>query len=123
MKPQERIETLLSSATKGIIEREQARQDRFNRSAKADILSRWRRAFRLAVRYSRAHYKELIHVTSKEHMSGVDCFDGAGARAACPVEGYQLDNDDSNDGDRGEDDLVLIHPVLDGRLADRGRSQ
>ncbi|KAI0085451.1 Metallo-dependent phosphatase [Irpex rosettiformis] len=123
LRPQERIEILINSATKGIIERERARLDRFNKS-KAEIVTKWRRAMRLAVRYSRAHYKELIHITSKEHMSDVDCFDGSRARAGSRAEVGRLEEDDSDDcdRDRDDDDLVLIHPVVDGRLKDQGRS-
>ncbi len=120
MQPQQRIETLLNSATKGVIEREQARQQRYNRSAKIDIVSKWKHALQLAVRYSRAHYKDLIHVTSKEHMSGVDCFDGSQARTGTGPAQVGDEAGDSND--QSEEDLVLIHPVIDGRLKDQGRS-
>ncbi|KAI0683632.1 Metallo-dependent phosphatase [Cytidiella melzeri] len=121
MKSQERIETLLDSATKGLIEREQARQDRYKKSARRDAVSKWRHAMHLAVRWSRAHYKDSIHITTKEHMSDVDCFDGSKARASTHDQedaiGEQVQNQQL-----GEEDLVIIHPVIDGRLKDEGRS-
>jgi len=47
-------------------------------------------------------------------MSDVDCFDGGKARRGSIV-------DETNEADNGED-LPTIHPVVDGRLRDEGRS-
>jgi 5'-nucleotidase len=120
METQERIEVLLNSATKGVIEREQARQDKHRKDAQSSVANKWRHALRLAVRWSRAHYKDSIHVTSKEHMSDVDCFNGSGARASTHDE-PEKDGEEHGGHDHGEEDLILIHPVIDGRLKDEGR--
>lgn len=121
MQGQDRIEALLSSATKGIIEREQARQERYHRNLRKDVVSRWRDAMHLAVRWSRAHYKDAIHVTTKEHMSDVDCFDGSKARASKIIDKGGKEAEDELHS-YGEEDLAVIHPVIDGRLKDEGRS-
>ena len=70
MASQQRIETLLDTATNEVIQREKARQDRFNQNK--DLLNKRKRAAQLALRWSRAHYKDRITVTEKEHMSEVD---------------------------------------------------
>jgi hypothetical protein len=43
-------------------------------------------------------------------MSDVDCFDGSNVRRGGTVQ-----------GDGEEEDLPIIHPVVDGRLKDEGR--
>jgi len=53
----------------------------------------------------RTQYRESLRVTQVEHMSEVDCFDGEKMRS------HTTD----------EEDLVNIHPVLDGRFKDIGR--
>ncbi|KAI6036873.1 Metallo-dependent phosphatase-like protein, partial [Pisolithus microcarpus] len=50
------------------------------------------------------HYLDHINVSAREHMSGVDCFDGGTVRRG-----------------RGAADLPVIHPAVDGRLKDEGR--
>lgn len=118
MATQQRIETLLSSATKDVIKREQARKDRYLSSMRKDAVSKWRHAAHLALRWSRAHYKDLINVTTREHMSSVDCYPGSKAR------GEQQHGDEGTDGSKGDsaEDLITIHPIIDGRLKDEGRS-
>ncbi|KZP23681.1 Metallo-dependent phosphatase [Athelia psychrophila] len=75
----------------------------------------WHHAAVLAVRHSRskAHYKDRIDVSGREDMSDVDCFQGAKARKGSIGVGDQGNNTDG--------DLLLIHPVVDGRLKDEGR--
>ncbi|KAI0031814.1 Metallo-dependent phosphatase [Vararia minispora EC-137] len=77
---------------------------------------------------SRRHYRDHINVSAKEHMSLVDCFDGAKARNM-PIDRHRddrgrgdQDEEDEEDED-GEDagDLLVVHPVMDGRLKDEGR--
>ena len=74
---------------------------------------------RLALRWSRSHYRDHLRVTEKEHMSGVDCFDGS------TVRGRKAQND--GDGwketlDISEEDIITIHPFIDCRFKDEGRS-
>jgi 5'-nucleotidase len=116
MESQERIEQLLNAATHEVINREQARQQRYNTSSRRDIVSKWRHAAHLALRWSRAHYKDHIRVTETEHMSAVDCFDGDSMRGRKP-------HDDAEEEklDVSEEDLITIHPVVDGRMKDVAR--
>lgn len=84
--------------------------DNFTRAVK-----HWHHAAVLAVRHSRskAHYRDRIDVSGREHMSDVDCFHGAKARkGSIGVE---------DQGDNPHEDLLLIHPVVDGRLKDEVR--
>ncbi|KAF8556890.1 Metallo-dependent phosphatase [Imleria badia] len=65
---------------------------------------------------SRAHYQDHFNVTAREHMSGVDCYDGKKVRRG-----------DGGNGKNGpektyKEDLLVIHPVVDGRLKDVARS-
>ena len=119
MESQERIEKLLNQATNEVIHREQARQEHYRKSTlKRDVISKWKHAAHLAVRWSRAHYKDHIRVTEKEHMSSVDCFDGGSMRGRKP----NLEPEQEEKLDVSEEDLVVIHPVVDGRMKDEGRS-
>lgn len=119
MESQERIETLLNSATNSLIHREQEREERYQRGLRKDVVSKWRHAAHLAYRWSRSHYKDVINVTSKEHMSDVDCFDGSKVRVQ-PHEAEAEDKDQVHE--HTEEDLATIQPVIDGRLKDEGRS-
>lgn len=116
MQSQERIEVLLNSATKDIIAREQKRKARYLQNSRKDVASKWRHATQLAVRWSRAHYKDNIGVAGREHMSDVDCFDGGRTRV---MQHHKEEGDDEHD--HSEEDLAVIHPVVDGRLKDEGR--
>ena len=120
MEPQERIEQLLSAATKEVIWREIARKERYDKhsSARRDIVSRWKHVARLALRWSRSHYRDHLRVTEKEHMSSVDCFDGDSVRSR-KVQG---DDDLKETLDVSEDDIITIHPFIDGRFKDERRS-
>ena len=113
---QERIEKLLNAATNEVIVREKNRQDRYLKYAKADVVSRWRHAAHAALRWSRAHYRDHIRVTEKEHMSGVDCFDGGSMRGRRPHV-----QEEQESLDVSEDDLITVHPIVDGRFKDEGR--
>lgn len=73
---------------------------------------------KLASRWSRCRrrFSENIHITSKEHMSGVDCFDGAKQRAGEP----QGESDCL--GKPSDEDLLVVHPWVDGRLRDEAQN-
>lgn len=122
---QERIELLLNTASNDIITREVARREKYHTYlARKDPVSRWRHAMHLALRWSRAHYKDNIHVSEKEDMNAVDCFDGDTYRrgkATAPAKtSEELNDTDTSSTDL--DDLITIHPVVDGRFKDEGRS-
>lgn len=109
---------LLNEDSKTLIHREKNRQDRYAKSA----ASKWRAAAGRAVRWSRAHYRDHFKVAATEHMSAVDCIDGDKMRKLHHEDEDSADEDESEDGDDKDDTLVLIHPVVDGRLRDEGRS-
>lgn len=71
-----------------------------------------------ALRWSRGHYRDHIDIAQREHMSEVDHFDGKAVRRGRPDDKEGKKGDDGSD----EQDLAEIHPVLDGRLRDEGRS-
>ncbi|KAI0317293.1 Metallo-dependent phosphatase-like protein [Amylostereum chailletii] len=81
-------------------------------------LEHWQRATSAIIQHRRSkrHYRDHIGVSAKEHMSTVDCFDGAKART---LEGSE-DEEKSNEGSK--EHLLVAHPVVDGRLKDEGRS-
>ncbi|KAF7800272.1 hypothetical protein EIP86_011519 [Pleurotus ostreatoroseus] len=127
---QERIELLLNTASNDIISREVARRDRFHTYlARKDPVHKWRHAMHLALRWSRAHYKDNIHLSEKEDMNAVDCFDGdtyrrGKAKAKMPEKKPKPEEPELNDTDTDGtdlDDLIVIHPVVDGRFKDEGR--
>ncbi|KAH9952203.1 Metallo-dependent phosphatase [Amylocystis lapponica] len=108
--------------TADLVSREKARQERHAGAhhhhrlhLPGKIAGKWRHAANLALRWSRAHYKDHINVTEREHMSEVDCFDGKGARGGETSKGQ-------SNKKASKDDLVTIHPIVDGRLKDEGRS-
>ena len=88
------------------------------------IAGRWRQALSSALRWPRTHYREHIRVAGREHMSDVDCFNGQAMRNSdSMMQGLNESAGRSGGAERGRetDDLVVIHPVLDGRLKDEGR--
>lgn len=119
MESQERIEQLLNSATSEIISKEKARRDHYHKeTVRKDVISKWRHAAHLALRWSRSHYKDHLRVTEKEHMSDVDCLDGNRMRSQKPQDDEIQDTTE----DVSEEDLITIHPVVDGRFKDEGRN-
>lgn len=65
---------------------------------------------------SRRHFRDHIHITSKENMSEVDCFDGAKQRV-----GEALDESDAL-GEPSDEDLLIVHPWVDDRLKDEAQN-
>jgi 5'-nucleotidase len=95
--------------TEAIVQREQTRQHKLASRAKME----WKQAASLAIRHirSKRHYQDNISVANSEHMSNVDVFDGSKMRCG------------KTEGGEGEvdEDLLQIHPVVDGRFKDIGR--
>ena len=58
-------------------------------------------------------------------MSPVDCFPGERARRMMVGDKGDLNVDseaeEEQDGGNGDDNLLVIHPMVDGRLKDEGR--
>jgi len=78
----------------------------------------WQKVASSALHWSRSRrrFSEHIHITSKEHMSGVDCFDGAKQRAGEPQ------GEDDGSGNPSDEDLLVVHPWVDGRLRDEAQN-
>lgn len=105
--------SLLQTSTQDLISREVSRKAR-DAAVPNTALNQLRQVAKRALRWSRSktRYQDYINVSGREHMSNVDCFDGQSARigAAGQVE-------------LGDDDLLTIHPIVDGRLKNIGRNE
>lgn len=73
----------------------------------------WRHAAALAIHHGRstAHYQNHFKISVTEHMSEVDAFDGEHARKSLACTPASSDENDN---------LLLVTPVVDGRLKDEG---
>lgn len=71
--------------------------------------------------HSRRNIGDALRVGGREHMSGVDSFDGDGARRG----GDESQSEGETTGDNGEEgkekDLITVKPVVDGRMLDVAR--
>ena len=93
------------------------------------ISDMWKRAAGAALRWSRGHYRDNLRISGREHMSDVDCFDGAKVRKGRFEREEKVWDPRKDQRKREEDveltgleeDLVTIFPVVDGRLKDEGR--
>jgi len=96
---------LLHSSTAAILSRELEHLKHEANDHKLRIAAKWQRAATGALNQARsqAHYRDHTNVAAQESMDSVDCYNRA------TVEG-----DD-------EDDLPVIHPVVDGRMQDVAR--
>ncbi|OJA12754.1 hypothetical protein AZE42_07929 [Rhizopogon vesiculosus] len=97
---------LLHSSTAAILSRELEHRKHEADDHKSRIAAKWQRAATGALNQARskAHYQDHINVAAQEPMDSVDCFNRATA------------------GDDDEDDLPVIHPVVDGRLKNVART-
>lgn len=66
-----------------------------------------------ALAEKRAAWRDAHKVAGREHMQGVDCFDGGRARTG---DAALMEEEDAAAG------LIDIHPDIDGRLRDVSRS-
>lgn len=81
-------------------------------STRSKAVAHWQHAAAL-IRSRSQVLKDEINVSAREHMSGVDCFNGSKARKGSVNGDEKRDNED--------EDMLVIHPVIDGRLKDEGR--
>lgn len=76
---------------------------------------KWKHAIDLVIHgaRSRRHYRSHLNVSTTEHMSSVDPFDGSAARKgqASVLDSAKVDQD-----------LLVISPEVDGRLEDIARA-
>jgi 5'-nucleotidase len=103
----------LRSSTQVVISREKARRQAVEAPPESNVARRWKHVAELARRWSRSrtHYQEKLNVSTTEHMSSVDAFDGGSVRKGEDImikEGLQ-------------DDLLTVSPEIDDRLSDEGR--
>ncbi|KAF8078151.1 Metallo-dependent phosphatase-like protein [Lyophyllum atratum] len=92
--------------------RERAQQ----RQAESKVTKQWKHAASLAIQWSRrsrSHYQDQLNVSTSEHMSAVDAYNGQDARKGedTAVQAHVFD----------EEDLLVVSPEVDGRLQDEGR--
>ncbi|KAG6812759.1 hypothetical protein H0H92_000674 [Tricholoma furcatifolium] len=96
----------LHSRTEAAVARETAR-----RKAADSAAQNWQRAAKLALQWSRKprlHYQDHLSVCMTEHMSPVDAYDGQSVRKG--------EDQKKKHHAFEEEDLVVIHPEIDGRL-------
>jgi 5'-nucleotidase len=103
MKQLQHPATPLNESTRAVVSRAQ--------SGHAKAVSRWKQAGKLVVAsaHSRRNIGEALNIGAREHMSGVDVFDGDAARCGKPAES------------KTNDDLITVKPVVDGRLKNLGK--
>lgn len=103
--------SFIQSDTEAIIQREKTHQHRSQNKAQM----RWKQATSHAIKAvrSKRHYQDTMAIAQKEHMSDVDTFDGDKMMRGGKAGGVQ---------EEGDDDLLVIHPVIDGRMKDVGRA-
>lgn len=76
-------------------------------------VSLWKRAAELVHQHrSKVHYRGHLKITSLEHMSSVDAFDGESARKGQETGPKSMEDNP---------DLLVVTPEVDGRLKDEGR--
>ena len=107
-----------------IIQRETKRSQRLENQGKMH----WKLAASLVIKSirSKRHYQETLSVAQVEHMTDVDCFDGEKMRrewgAPQAQEAKEGKGQDEKSSHKDGEDLLRIHPVLDGRFNDIGRA-
>lgn len=74
----------------------------------------WKYAANLALHRgrSKSYYQTHLKISSTEHMSSVDAYDGENARKGRECRKVSTEPDD---------DLLLVHPHIDGRLVNVGK--
>jgi len=109
----------LHEETHRIIQNERSHLKRHGSHLQAAVVEHWRKLAPSAGHSSRSrrHFHDRIHITGKEHMTAVDCFDGAKQRAGEPLDG----GDDATEKPSDED-LLVVYPLVDGRLRDEAQN-
>lgn len=117
-------QTFMQADTELIVQREGKRSQRLQNPGKMH----WKLATSLVIKSirSKGHYQGNLSVTQVEHMSEVDCFDGETMRKKWGAPRPEDPKEEKDEGMRSsrttdEEDLLHIHPVLDGRFKDIGR--
>lgn len=106
----------LHSDTDHVLKSARERNKRLSKGASERARERWHNTIEhvKSIVHSPAHYRAPLQVATREHMSSLDCCDGARIRSG------KADEENSDDP-ISEDDLLEISPTIDGRLKDIGR--
>jgi 5'-nucleotidase len=93
------------------IDAEKKKREQLGRASPGAAL--WKRAAELVHQHrSKVHYRGHFKITSLEHMSCVDAFDGESARKGREAGPTSVEDNP---------DLLVVTPEVDGRLKDEGR--
>ncbi|PFH49098.1 hypothetical protein AMATHDRAFT_148390 [Amanita thiersii Skay4041] len=101
---------LLGAHAQKAISREKAKIQKLERIVR-DIFQHWKGLIHR--QRSKGHFMTQYNVCVSEHMSGVDPFDGEKARRG---QGLSFMREDEED-----DSLLVVTPLVDGRLVDEAR--
>ena len=107
--------TLLSKLTKETIDAIDAEKEKHEHVARTSPgAALWKRAAELVHQHrSKAHYRGHLKISSLEHMSCVDAFDGESVRKGQESGPSKVEDNP---------DLLVVTPEVDGRLKDEGRA-
>lgn len=112
----------LHADTDDVISRAKAKDSSVAAGASSNATELWKRAGNhLGRTLSTGHYQDPLNVASREHMTDVDCFDGAQARTGLEALSKNSESNEEIDGEK-DADLITVHPAIDSRLKDVGRS-
>lgn len=128
----DKSQTHLHPDTHEIIASERRRQSKQHDKHKAhrqpsNAERSWAKAISYALHSARStkHYRDHINVSAKEHMSAVDCFDGDSVRKVNhrgeDDNGNEEQEEKQKDRTPSDEDMLVAHPVVDGRLRNVGR--
>lgn len=112
-------QTFMRPGTENIIQRESKRSQQLENPK-----MHWKLAASLVIKSNRSkrHYQETLSVTQVEHMGDVDCFDGGKMMKEWGTSQAQgIKEEEVKGSGKDVEDLLVIHPVLDGRMNDIGR--
>jgi 5'-nucleotidase len=109
----EGVHTAIKEAHRERVKRKDLKDDNQDQ----DLVGKWKHAIDLVIHRARSqrHYRSHLRVSSTQHMSSVDIFDGSAARRGLQTS-ISL-NDATID-----EDLLIISPEVDGRLLDIARA-
>lgn len=117
-------DTHLHEDTHAIVSRERVKTLKSSHhQPRHSISGRWKDAAHEIIRRTRskAHYRNPLNISAREHMTDVDCFDGTQARTVGKTAEARVASTSNEDKTDDESDVIVVHPVVDGRLKDVGR--
>ncbi|TFK42780.1 Metallo-dependent phosphatase-like protein [Crucibulum laeve] len=118
LQDQKSFDGLQSATQVAVLHEQNRRRNEGHTETKSTAVNQWKHAADLAIQRIRSlrsngHYRNTMNVSATEHMSPVDVFDGQKARKG--------EKTGSRETEGSDDDLLVISPVVDGRLKDVGR--